>query len=399
MPPEPPASPISETGALILLASVHFVNLLDFMMVMPMGPDFALALGIPMSRLGIVGGAYTASAALIGLAGSVLLDRFERRAALTAAIAGLGVATAAAALATGTASLVAARVAAGAFGGIAATLCFSIVGDLVPASRLGRATAVVASGFSLASIAGVPAGLELARLGGWRAPFLIVGALALALAAAVRLRLPVARGHLERGAGGRLRVDARMGLSFAAFGCAILGNFSLLPNLSAYLQFNMGFPRQHLGLLYLGGGLASLVTMRLSGTWTDRARPLWPALASTALVSGALLAGAILQPPLLPPVLFFSIFMSFNAARWVAVNALATRVAPPAARARFLSAQSAFAHAMSAVASLSSAAFLKEGPGGSLIGMPALAGFAALLGLGVPLAVWKLESLAGRARS
>jgi predicted MFS family arabinose efflux permease len=190
-----------------------------------------------------------------------------------------------------------------------------------------------------------------------------------------------------------LPLDARMGMSFVAFGCAILGNFLLVPNLSAYLQINMGFPREHMGLLYLGGGLASLATMRLSGIWTDRSGALRPVLTGSILVSLTLLCGAVLQPPLLPPVLFFSVFMSCNAARWVAVNALASRVPEPSARARYLSAQNAFSHAASALSAFASAAFLSEGPSGELVGMPALAATAALLGLGVPFAVWRLEAM------
>ena len=364
------------------------------MMVMPMGPDFAGALGIPMSHLGIIGGSYTASATVVGIAGSMLLDKWERRSALAIAVAGLGLSTMTGALATGSASLVAARIAAGAFGGIAATLCFSIVADFVPEERRGRATAVVASGFSLSSIFGVPAGLELARRGGWRAPFIVVGLIALALAVAARLLLPKLRGHLDtKEKPAALPLDARMGWSFVAFGCAILGNFLLIPNLSAYLQFNMGFPREHMGLLYLGGGLASLATMRLSGLWTDRSRALWPVLAGSILVSIALVFGAVLQPPWIPPVLFFAFFMSCNAARWVAVNALASRVPPPSARARYLSAQNAFSHAASATAAFASAAFLSSEPSGRLTGMPPLAATAAALGLAVPFAIWRLEKL------
>jgi len=386
--------PISERAALLVLASVHFVNILDFMMVMPMGPDFAAALGIPMSHLGIVGGAYTASATVVGIAGSLFLDRWERRSALTIAVVGLGLSTMTGALATGTASMVWARIAAGAFGGIAATLCFSIVADLVPEERRGRATAIVASGFSLSSILGVPAGLELARRGGWRAPFVVVGVVALLLAVLARMLLPKLRAHLDtKEAPAPLPLDARMGWTFAAFGCAILGNFLLVPNLSAYLQFNMGFPREHMGLLYLGGGLASLGTMRLAGIWTDRSRALWPVLTGTIFVSASLVLGAVFQPPWLPPVLFFSIFMSCNAARWVAVNALASRVPPASARARYLSAQNAFTHAACAVAAFASAAFLTADPSGHLVGMPVLAAVAALLGLGVPFATWRLELL------
>ncbi len=40
---------ISERMVVFLVGAVQFVNVLDFVMVMPMGPDFALALGIPTS--------------------------------------------------------------------------------------------------------------------------------------------------------------------------------------------------------------------------------------------------------------------------------------------------------------------------------------------------------------
>ncbi len=367
------------------------------MMVMPMGPDFASALGIPMSRLGIVGGAYTASATVMGIAGSVLLDRFERRGALVVSVVGLGLSTMTGAIASGTWSLVAARAAAGAFGGIAATLCFSVVADIVPEERRGRGTAIVASGFALASILGVPAGLYLAQVGGWRAPFVVVGAIALVLAAASFALLPKMRAHLDsQELAAPLPVDERMGMAFLALGATILGNFLLAPNLSAYLQFNLGFPRERLGLLYLGGGLLSLVTMRLAGAWTDRTRALWPVIACTALVSAALTLGAVCSPPLLSPVLFFSIYMSFNAARWVAINALTMRIPAPTARARYLSAQNGFSHAASAVSSFASTAFLTSDSTGRLFGMPAMAATAAGLGLLAPLAVWRLEALVGR---
>ena len=56
----------SERQLVFLVGAVQFVNVLDFMMVMPLGPDFARALDIPVSRLGLVGGVYTAAAAVSG---------------------------------------------------------------------------------------------------------------------------------------------------------------------------------------------------------------------------------------------------------------------------------------------------------------------------------------------
>ena len=42
---------ISEARLLWLVSMVQFVNILDFMIVMPLGPDFAGELGVPLSKL------------------------------------------------------------------------------------------------------------------------------------------------------------------------------------------------------------------------------------------------------------------------------------------------------------------------------------------------------------
>ena len=46
----------SERTIVFLVGAVQFVNILDFMIVMPLGPDFAVGLDIPISKLGYIGG-------------------------------------------------------------------------------------------------------------------------------------------------------------------------------------------------------------------------------------------------------------------------------------------------------------------------------------------------------
>ena len=52
-----------EWRVVILVTLIQFINIVDFMMVMPLGPDFARDLNIPMSDLGLIGGSYTFAAA------------------------------------------------------------------------------------------------------------------------------------------------------------------------------------------------------------------------------------------------------------------------------------------------------------------------------------------------
>src|SRR6476469_6225403 len=118
----PPASIPSERTIVFLVGAIQFVNILDFMMVMPLGPDFAVGLGIPAAHLGYIGGSYTAAAAVSGLVGSLFLDRFDRRQALGVAMLGLVIGTLSGGFATSFETLIAARVLAGLFGGPATAL-------------------------------------------------------------------------------------------------------------------------------------------------------------------------------------------------------------------------------------------------------------------------------------
>src|SRR5919201_5205870 len=72
--PSMPRGEVSERAVLFVIGAVQFINILDFMMVAPLGPDFARALGIPMSQVAYVVGSYTGAAAIAGRAGSLFLD-------------------------------------------------------------------------------------------------------------------------------------------------------------------------------------------------------------------------------------------------------------------------------------------------------------------------------------
>lgn len=380
-----------------LIGAVQLVNVLDFMMVMPLGPDLGAALAIPSSQLGLIGGSYTAAAALSGIAGAFFLDRFDRRKALAVALAGLVLATWSGALATGLHSLLAARILAGCFGGPATAISLAIISDVVPPARRGRAMGAVAGAFAIASVLGVPAGLELARAGGWRMPFLAVGALAaIVTTAAIHVLPPIVR-HLEAGGAqvaSIVEVVRRplVLLSFAATATAVIANFALIPNLSAYLQFNLHYPREHLGLLYAVGGAVSFVTMRLAGWLTDRYGGALVATLGGASFIAVLWALFLAPAPAAPVLVLFVGFMVCGSFRFVPLQAIASRVPLPAERARFMSAGSAVQHLASAVGAAASTVFLVERADGSLVGMASIAWFAVATSLVLPVLLALLEA-------
>ena len=385
-----------ERSVVFLVAAVQFVNILDFVMVMPMGPDFAAALGIPSSKLGLIGGSYTAAAAVSGLACSFFLDRFDRRPALGVAMLGLVAGTFTGGLATGLHSLMAARIVAGLFGGPATSLAFSIVADVVPAQRRGTAMGIVMGAFSVASVLGVPAGLEAARRFGWRAPFFGVAGLGLVIAVSSVFLLPSLRGHIsrsvERVSLGHLFRQRNVVLSWTMTFVVMAAGFSLIPNISAYVQYNLGYPRARLGLLYLYGGAVSFFATQAAGRLIDRFGSFRVGTIGTALLVFAISSGFVVTPPLLPVPGIFMTFMLAMSFRNVSYNTLTTKVPRSEERARFMSIQSAVQHGASASGAFLSSQLLAETASGALVGMERVCYLAIGLTLALPLFLFAVES-------
>src|SRR5262245_35258740 len=184
---------------LLMLASVQFTSIVDFMVVMPLGPQLKRNLAITSSQFGLIVSSYTISAGIAGIFASSFMDRFGRKAAFLSLYAGFLIGTFLCGLAETYATLLAARVVTGAFGGILGGMALAIIGDVFPEHKRGRATGVLMSSFALASVVGVPVGIALGNRFDWHAPFLILAALGLpVLIAALRL-LPPLRGHLQHG--------------------------------------------------------------------------------------------------------------------------------------------------------------------------------------------------------
>ena len=387
----------SEIRILLLVTAVQLVNILDFMMVMPLGPDFAADLGIRQENLGYIAGSYTAAAACAGIAAAQFLDRFDRRRALGVAMMGLVLATAAGGLAQDMEQLVAARVMAGVFGGPATSLALAIIADVIPPQRRGRAMGVVMSAFSLVSVLGVPAGLALAELGSWRTPFFATAGLGLVVAAGAIFLMPSLRLHLDGGhrqrRGGTLALLARPEAMFAIVGMAAmtLSIFLLVPTLSPYLQINLGFPRHDLDLLYMVGGVASFAAMRVIGRAVDRFGAPVITSVGTAMMVATLMVGFVVATPQVPVMVVFVGFMVSNSIRTIPLSALSSRVPAHHERASIMSLQSAVQHTTSAAGAFLAAEILAERPDKRLDGMPTVAVLAIAISLLLPICAWQVD--------
>jgi predicted MFS family arabinose efflux permease len=273
---DPSRSPRQERLILLILAAVQFATIVDFMIVMPLGPQLMRTLEIGPARFGLIVSSYTFSAGVAGLIASSIIDRFARRTTFMILYGGFLLGTVWCAFASNYQTLVAARVLTGAFGGILGGMAMAIIGDVFPEQRRGRATGWLMTGFSLASIAGVPLGLVLGTNFGWQIPFFALAIGGIPALLLTPLALPALNAHVGKQHAPPMRsiVDtltrANHLNAFALIVALMVGSFAVFPYLSAYLVANVGMSEQQLPLVYVAGGALTLFAAPVVGRLADR---------------------------------------------------------------------------------------------------------------------------------
>jgi len=386
-----------ERHVLLLMAMVQFINIWDFMIVMPLGPDFAKALGIDAGHIGWIAGSYSISAAAVGVLSARFLDRFDRRSVLLFNLTGLMVATFSMVFATTLPQLIATRMITGMFGGQAIASSLAVIADVFPENRRGEAMGKVFGSFSIASIIGVPLALEIANLFGWWAPFVAVSLMAAVTLATIRYYLPPMRHHLDQVNPARLNLFSSLRHNPAALPAALLTAFAtfsiflIVPNISAHVQQNMGYPRASLGLLYFCGGMTAFFSMRLIGKISDRVGYAKSYLYASMVLGVAVYIGFYAQLHSVPVLLVFIFFMVSSAIRNVVGNALISKIPKPEERAGFMSLISSVQNLMSGLGAMCSTLLLVETPEGKLAGMDTLSLIALIVFAFAPPMMFRIE--------
>jgi predicted MFS family arabinose efflux permease len=366
---------------LLVLAAVQFTHSMDFMVLMPLGPQCRQELGLSPQEFALVVGAYGFGAALAGLLAAGFIDRFDRKTALLLLYAGFTTGTLLCAVAPGYVCLLLARAMAGAFGGTVAALIMVIIGDAFPEHRRGRATGVVMTAFSVASIAGLPLGILLGNRFGVGAPFGVLAVLGLTIAILAYRVLPALRGHLDHrhpaaGTWSILTQPAHL-RAYGFMVMLVLGSFTLAPHFSDYLVHNVGREKDDLSYVYLCGGLLTFVTLPQVGRSADR---FGKRLVFRLLALGTVLALLVLSnlppAPLVPVLLVTTVYWVVTSGRWVPAMALITSSALPHYRGSFLSINASVQQMACGLSAVLAGLVIGEGEGGVLTGYP-LAGLIA----------------------
>jgi DHA1 family inner membrane transport protein len=365
----------AEKILLAILASIQFSSIVDFMIMMPLGPQLMRLFSISPHQFGLLVSSYTFFAGLSGFAASFFMDKFDRKSSLLFFFVGFGVGTVACALSPTYETLLLARGLTGIFGGVLGSLVMAIVSDSIVYERRGSAMGVVMTSFSLASVLGVPFSLYLANLSSWHAPFMFLGVMALILCAVIWFAIPPMRGHLNHQSKEPMyRVITRIWQNpnqvraLLFMGATIFGHFALVPFMSPSLVANAGMTEAQLPLMYMAGGVFTIFTSPFIGRMADRFGKhrvfFWGALVT--LIPYFLLTH--MGPTPLPLILCVTVFMFVvSGGRMIPASALVSGTAHPQTRGSFMSIVSCVQQLASAAASYIAGIIVTKSDNGQLL--------------------------------
>lgn len=351
------SSRVNERLLLVTLAAVQFTHTMDYMILMPLGSQLMRMFAIGPAQFSHLVAAYSLAAATTGLIGGFVLDRLDRKRALLTLYAGFGLATLACALAPNYPVLLLARVAAGAFGGLAASIVTAIVGDVVPPERRGAALGVVMTSFPIASVLGVPTGLFLAGLFEWHAPFFLLVGLSIIVGFFAWKLLPALPPHpTGQSAFRQMGEIVSHPVHIRAFALSVVLVFAggcIIPFMAPSMVANVGLTEAQLPLVYLAGGAFTFFTMPWFGRLADRHDKLnvFAAVSAFACIAVAVLTQ--LSPvPVLVALVATTAFMIGMSGRFPPATALITNSVEARYRGGFMAVNSAVQQASGAFANL-----------------------------------------------
>lgn len=370
-------SPMNSKEKLLLfaLASVNFTHIMDFMIMMPLGPQLMSLLHINPQQFGFAVSAYALTAGVSSFVSAFFVDKFDRKKVLLFAYAGFVIGTFSCALAPNYEFLVAARVLAGLFGGMIGAQVLAVVADTFEYERRARAMGILMTSFSLASVAGVPTGLWLAARFSWHVPFLAIGSLGLVVISLVALFVPPVNKHLEAATPGKRPLSVLTDIfqtpnQMKALSLSIvlmMGHFAIIPFIAPSLVNNVGFSEHNIFLIYLVGGALTIFTSPLVGKVADR-RGKYPVFVFFALLSliPVWLITNLWPMPLWTVLLISGLFFIVANGRMIPTQAIVSGVVLPQQRGSFMSINSSMQQLATGIAANIAGAMVYESAAGRI---------------------------------
>ncbi len=335
--------PATRKGLVGMLAFLQFAVIVDFMLMSPLGVMIMPALHIDSAQFGSVVSAYAFAAGVSGLLTAGFADRFDRKRLLLFFYVGFLLGTLWCGLARSFESLLAARVFTGLFGGVIGSIVLAIATDLFPPQMRGRVMGVVQTAFAASQVLGLPLAMYLSSRSSWHVPFLALVAVGLIGGLAIAFKMKPVAEHLkvpqEKSPFLHLLhtvTEPRYLLAFITVTFLATGGFMLMPFSSAFTVNNLGIDLDHLPMVYLVTGIATIFAGLMVGKLADSIGKMRVFFAGTVLTVFMVLIYTHLGPTSLTIVILVNVVLFIGIfSRMIPFQALMSQVPEQTQRGSF----------------------------------------------------------------
>jgi MFS transporter, DHA1 family, inner membrane transport protein len=327
-----------------ILATVQFCHMVDFVVMMPLGPLLMTKYSISPVEFATLVSSYNIAACLSGLVLGAIADRYDLKRLLVLAFFGLAMGTFLCGYSSSYSELLSARIFTGLFGGAVNGLVMASISHLVPYERRGKAMGAIMGAFSAASVLGVPLGLAVADRWGFNWSFYSIAAFALIPLILLVLCTPCIPASIKKLRFLEVLVKYKHTLSYQRnpLGHTMIfivsfSMFLLIPFIAPFSVQNLGILQSDLKFMYLVGGLVTVVSSRVFGRMTDRfgSFRVFNVLALGAIVPILIFtnSGAI---SLVGYIILMSVFMSVVSGRMIPCMTMITEIPMPSERGTYM---------------------------------------------------------------
>jgi DHA1 family inner membrane transport protein len=257
--------------ALLTLTLSIFAVGVDLYIVAAVLPEIADDLHETVANAGLLASAYALPTAILSPIFGPLSDRRGRRFALLLGLSIFAAAAAACVVAPSLPVLLATRAMNGIGAAILLPAAFAWAGDLPDEQQRSRAISLLAAAFPLSNLLGLPLGSLATILGGWRAPFGLIAAIAILAIVGVATSRQVSEGSRAPSGGsyvetlrevlGNRRALGVMSVSLLWFSGAV----GLFIYLGEFIHESFAIDTDRAGLAYIVVGIVGIVAARTSG--------------------------------------------------------------------------------------------------------------------------------------
>ncbi len=280
----------SRIAVYVLLALSFALGCTEFTII-GIEPDIASSLGVELSGVGNLVGYFAIAYAVCTPLLAVFTGRFRRYQLMLVYLVIFNVGNFCTVLAPSYAVLAVGRILTAAVSGALLATSLTFVPELVPERRVAPVVSLIYTGFSIASVLGVPAGKLICGVLGWNVTFGVAAGIALAVSAALVACMP-RTGATDEPSTPRdqlvLVTDGRViaGMLIFVFGAG--GTYAFYTYVTPVLQDVMGLTSQAASTVLVVYGLACVASNLLSGWVAQRFGVV--GLVGSCLVQAVLLA-------------------------------------------------------------------------------------------------------------